>query len=413
MSRELDNLRKQKDASMKKLSGASEGFTVVEDHTESVLSEQVRVNQIAKAPMVVIDNIDSKFKKATKLTSLDISFLFVATAMQVLRQYLVTSFPSERASHDKSATDAKKQEKKLVDDMKESGDVTADELNGYKNNRSHRYYQPSLAEILANPVPFDTSNGAKDSELLKGFGKLGHRGATPGHDPILGFIFGTANIATSTITNWRMESYHVSSGEIGNSGKFADLIKEHAKTPLVLSHTCDKLFHGGVEGKQIIGVSLAKEYLHLKSDIDSKHSLPLPAISMISPKVAGELAHIGLDMANVKQIGKQALYASLINVMVSMIHGMLYDETKELSHRLYQVRTRKILSYSNLLASTSNVIVTACSRDLMKLDIGGLAVTLFRFIRDTKFINDVKEEFLREEFYDRVVGSEYDFLQGV
>ena len=42
MSRELDNLRKQKDSSIQKLRDASEGLAVVEDHTETVLQEQVK-----------------------------------------------------------------------------------------------------------------------------------------------------------------------------------------------------------------------------------------------------------------------------------------------------------------------------------------------------------------------------------
>lgn len=274
-----------------------------------------------------------------------------------------------------------------------------------KSNRKHQYYKPSLTEIITNPVPYDASDGAGEYDALKGFGKLDHRGATPGHDPILGFIFGTANIATSTLTNWRMESYHVTTGR-------RDMLSARAKTSLVFSYTFEKLLHEGIEGKQKIGLATAKEYIHLKSDVNSKHSLPLPVISMISPKFAGELAHIGLDMANVKKVGQQALYATLINSTVSIIHSLLYDENREVSHRLYQVRTRKILSYSNLIASASNIVVSACTQDIKKLDIGGLAVTLFRFISDTKFINDVKQEFLREEFYDRIVGTEYDFLQG-
>lgn len=83
-----------------------------------------------------------------------------------------------------------------------------------------------------------------------------------------------------------------------------------------------------------------------------------------------------------------------------------------MSRRMYEVRTRKILSYSNVLASASNVIVSACARDIKLLDIGGLAVTLFRIASDTKFISDVKKDFLKNELYDRVVGSQYDFVEG-
>ena len=383
----LDMLQKEANTSLVKLKAESQNRSNIENHLMQVQSEYHRVNEISKAPMVLIDDIDAQFKKATKLSSLDITFLFIATALQVARQYLLTSFP-ERLGDQEAA-------QKVKGDNKEH------------SNRSHRYYQPNLEEIITNPVPFDATDGALKYGALRGFGALGHRGATPGHDPILGFVFGTANIATSTLTNWRMESYHISTG-IRNRDEFSS----RAQTPLVFSYTFDKLLNQGVDGKQIIGSSLVKEYIHLKSDINSKDSLPLPVISAFSPKRAGELATWGLDTANVVQVGKQGLYASLINTFVSIIHSLLYDESREFSRRLYQVRTRKILSYSNILASTSNVVVSACTNDLKKLDIGGLAVTLIRFIKDTKFISNVKEDFLKNEFYDRIVGTEYDFMEG-
>lgn len=387
MGASLDKLRKEANASLSKIKTESQNQVNIENHLFQVQQEYHRVTEISKAPTVIINDIDSQFKKATKLTSLDITFLFIATALQVARQYLITAFP-ERLSDQDAA-------KQVKGDMKE------------KSDRKHRYYQPSLEEVITNPVPFDAIDGSAKYEALKGYGALGHRGATPGHDPILGFIFGTANIATSTLTNWKMESYHISTG-IRKRDEFSTV----AQTPLVFSYTFDKLLNQGFEGKAIVGTALAKEYIHLKSDVNSKDSLPLPIISAISPQFAGDLATMGIDAANVIQVGKQALYASLINTLVSIIHSLLYDESRDFSRNLYQVRTRKILSYSNILASASNVVVTACTRDLKKLDIGGLAVTLIRFIKDTKFISDVKEDFLKNEFYDRIVGTEYDFMGG-
>ena len=42
-----------------------------------------------------------------------------------------------------------------------------------------------------------------------------------------------------------------------------------------------------------------------------------------------------------------------------MIHGLYYDESIYPNKNLYSVKTRKILSYSNLIASASNVIAVA------------------------------------------------------
>lgn len=367
--------------------------TSLDNHLRQVSNEYRRVEEICQNPVSLIDDIDRQFKRATKLTDVDIAFLFVATAMQVARQYLLTTFPTERPG-DKVAANAVK--------------GTTE-----KSNRRHRYYSPSLEEILTNPVPFDANMGSAEFDALQGFGPLGHRGATVGHDPILGLICGTANIATSTLTNWKWESFHIYSGTYGQAKGVHDIFAHRARTELVFSHTADKLINQGIEGKKIIGASLIKEIVHLKSDVGSKNSLPLPLVSAISPALAGELAKRGFDMANAAVVGRQAAYSCLINTLVALIHSLFFDPSSDMSRRMYEVRTRKILSYSNIIASTSNIIVSACTRNVKLLDIGGFAVTLYRIASDAKFISEVKRDFLKNELHDRIVGSEYDFMEGI
>ena len=108
-----------------------------------------------------------------------------------------------------------------------------------------------------------------------------------------------------------------------------------------------------------VDFSLAKEYVHLKSDISTPHSLPIPAISLHDPELAKKLADYGFDAANIKTVGKQASYSMLINFIIAMIHRLLYNEEKDGDIKLYEVRTRKILLYSNLIATVSNVLYVA------------------------------------------------------
>ena len=49
------------------------------------------------------------------------------------------------------------------------------------------------------------------------------------------------------------------------------------------------------------------------------------------------------------------------------------------------------MSYSNIIASGSNVIGTALSKDMAKFDFGGLLITLERIVNDYKFINKIKK----------------------
>ena len=78
---------------------------------------------------------------------------------------------------------------------------------------------------------------------------------------------------------------------------------------------------------------------------------------------------------------------------------------------MYEEKTREILSYSNIIASSSNVIVTEITKDFTKLDVGGMINTLYRIIVDTNFINEIKNDFLKNAMYEQIVGTEYDFME--
>ena len=159
-----------------------------------------------------------------------------------------------------------------------------------------------------------------------------------------------------------------------------------------------------------------KEIIHLKSDLNTKNSIPLPAISILDAGLAADLARRGFDMSNVVAVGKQAGYSVLINSLIAMLHGLFYDSSVDYSRKLYEVRTRKILSYSNLIASTSNLIYVGANvmmgneAAVKNLDIGGLIVTVYRIVTDGKCIRQIKREFIEQEFFSQIRGTEYDFL---
>jgi hypothetical protein len=371
-------------------------------HLHTIAAESGRVSETTRNAPTIIADLDRKFEQVTKLNGIDITFLFFAIALQVARQYFVTNF-KERSEHDDAAKGTKHFEEKTLG--KESKAKSLD-----RKNSTHQWYQPSLQEVMFNPVPFDQTAGSKIMGIKLG-GAFEHRAKTLGHDPILGYIFGTANIATATLTAWNGQSFHVKYV----AGR--PTITNNADTLKVFTHTKDRLIDEGVEGKVIVGVSLFREVMHLQSDIYSKVSLPIPIASpTISPDAAKQLAEYGLDMANVLTVGKQALYAALINTLIAMVHRLLFDESRDGSLSLYEVKTRKILSYSNVIASASNLIVVALGakygdkkKALQHLDIGGLLVALYRIITDYQFIKKVKQEFLEKEFYNIVMGDEYNF----
>lgn len=98
-------------------------------------------------------------------------------------------------------------------------------------------------------------------------------------------------------------------------------------------------------------------------------------------------------------------------MVISLIHGLYYDAEKYSCRDVYEVKTRKILLYSNLISSMSNVIwvganATAGNEMVWKdLDIGGIMVTMYRLVTDIKLIQSVKEEFVLGEFRNMIRGE--------
>ena len=399
-------LQKNKEQALEITSHMTNELNLSRQRFDQIGDEFHRVGEVSHNAVQVIEDIDRQFAKVTRLNNTDIAFLFFATALQCLRQYLLTPM-TEKVGHGEAAKNEK-------GDTKEH------------SNRHHEYYNPSLNEIITNPAPFDLVKGNRS--VMRGYGSLGHRGATVGHDAFWGLIFGTGNIATSTVTLWgrenplAMESYHVRTGLLPvKGGKLSpeDVIPLsangnpiHADTGRILTETfVNKLLKQGMEGKTIVGTSLAKEIIHLKSDVYSTDSLPLPAISAIDPKLTGYLAKQGVDLAMAVDLGRQFAYAVAIDTIISIIHGFFFDAATDYSRSAYEVRTRRVLTLSNLLASGSNVVVAYATQNFKLLDIGGILNTLRHIAFDTKLIMDVKRDFLKNQLYDTIVGQSYDFME--
>ena len=363
--------------------------------------ESTRVSYLAGHAGEILTDIDREFAAATQLTPMDVGFLFLAVALQCVRQYFVTKFPDR------------------VDDQTAANRVKDHEEH---SNRGGQLYHPSLEEIELCPVPFDANIGSNGA--LKGGGSLGHRATAIGHDPVIGLVVGTANITTATLTTWDFRSYHIQTREFftqtGRSLGLRDCFSGEADTADVFYYTSERALHEGMEGKEAVCVALYKEIEHLHSDINSKNSLPFPVISHFSPQMASQLAEYGVDFGNVVQVSKQAGLAALINFLITKLHGLLYllGENKQ-DINLFQVRTHKVLLYSNTIASASNLLAVAAAeagalyaknpelakKGLQYLDIGGLVVTTHRLISDRAFIQKIKKEFLANHWYETVMNQ--------
>ncbi len=394
-SRKYEKLKKQKDIAISDIKNETAKLEVVS-------GEAKRVAEVSRDVSIILGDLDKQFEEATKLTGVDISFLFFATALQCIRQYFLTPF-QERQNDKLSEKEAKKKEKEILGKFDRNKD---------SNNYGRGRYFASKEDIFMKGVPYDVQFGSPDFDLkLSG---NAHRSRTLGHDPLFGWIFGTSNIMTNTLTDWSFRSYHVKPAPMAN-GRMKAKIVERAKTPLMLEYAVKRTS----EDPAVLAMAVIKQRLHLKSDMFSIAGLPIPGVMTLSPETAEELSKYGIDFGNAMIIGKQITYSVFINTLTAIIHGLFYDESFG-SKSLYEVRTRKILSYSNLIASASNIIGVAIAeavaastgntqlgKDAMRyLDVGGFAVTIYRIVNDKKFIQQIKQEFLEKEFYNIVMGEE-------
>ena len=86
----------------------------------------------------------------------------------------------------------------------------------------------------------------------------------------------------------------------------------------------------------------------------------------------------------------------VINMLVSLIHGLFYNKEIDGERKLYEVRTRKVILYSNSLASAGNIAYAAATQEWGKLDVGGILVTITRLFSDVRFITRMKQEYLQK-----------------
>ena len=384
MSRELEYLHQESNKAFQQITDGLNSMQKAEQHLSQIKNEYVRVTDICGQAGYILDNIDKVFKDKTKLTNNDIVLLFLCTAIQCVRQYLLSNDTL-----------------RFKDEVDDNGKVkTRSNQKGdeFMKNTIGKIAKPKWNEILFQSVPYDMF---ENSNYVRNIGLSGttHRYRTLGHDPILGWIFGTANIMTSSLTKNNFETFKV-------SVERHEVVRHYPNGCIGM---LNKASEYATNDKKLLAASVARQAIHFGSDMFTKQGLPLPFISSLNNDLAKDM----LMKWNIDTWSfiKGSSLSILINNLIFCIHQLFYNEEKDGSRDYYEVRTRKILSYSNTISTGSNILVTALSHNGKLLDVGGMAVTLYRLISDYKFIHKIKEEFLEKEFYNRVLGSEYDFVK--
>jgi len=309
--------------------------------------------------------VNELFSKKTGLNKSDFAFLFFAVALQATRQFLLTGDLGSTFKLDERVKDNDKSIKK--------------EIEAQQENYKKKNYSP------------DGKDGWGTKKTQKGYRTWLEIAMT---------IFGTLNIITDTVTLTNFQTYAVNM----KNGLAFDIIK----APISLFELFQMGYESISEEWQRLPAAIFAQGLHLKSDEFTKLGLPIPVIGTFSEELALKIYKQNYDyltlIKDIKIVGRQAAFSALINYIVATVHRFFYAPNKDEDEKLYEVKTRKILLYSNIIASTSNIIYTSLT-GINNLDLGGLLVTLYRIVSDVSYITKIKKEFIENELNKKYQGQ--------
>lgn len=163
--------------------------------------------------------------------------------------------------------------------------------------------------------------------------------------------------------------------------------------------------------------SLIKQIIHIGTDLYTPKGIQFPGANLVLSNTNVERITKYISTGDIIKVGASASLASLINLIISTAHTLLCKDTKELSGDVYNVRTRKIILYSNTIATSSNLIwvganvVTGDKTQLRNLDIGGLMVTIKRLLTNPTYIRKIKEEFIFGQFNQLIQGEDLNLQE--
>ena len=377
--------------------------------------EEERVTGVLKNADSILNRLEADYEKGSSLHLGDVPFLVFAASLQLLRIYLLPKLQEEFKDRDRLEHNDPSIKQKEFEELEKFKKDHSD----WKSIKSKKNYRSWQEIAFTRKVPYDATrhsgNGFNGINMHGGL----HRVKTLGHDPLLGWIFGTANILTDTIS----------------ITPEASLGEKKLPIPLVYTYNVDmgsnfcwkdkvstfEMFGNSFESIQEdthrLWAALFAQGLHLASDKYTKVGLPIPFLSLIDSDTAYKIYSKGIDYLGLEEqiqvigrIAKSATTSIFINDIISCLHTIFYNPEKDGDQRLYSIRTRKIVLLSNLIATTSDIVQTtirAYNGDetaLKNFDFGGFMVTIYRMISDVNFIQEVRDKFVFGE-WERIIES--------
>lgn len=356
---------------------------------EPVVLEDIMSEDEIAASFRELDAINKEFSRQTSLINkTDLSFLAIAVALQVAKALLFpyvagkagygSSFdPKQRLAHN---------DKSIEQSHKKAND-TYKEKTLEKNHGKTGYW----INMLYQTPPYDITRGSPAAGIPLHGGE--HRLYTLGHDPILGWLFGTMNILTDTVTTNRFQSRRVQRNPMM-------ILPGPVPITTIMQESREM-----IEADRLnLPAAIFAQAQHLKSDEFTKAGLPVPVLAAINEQFASKLYKEHYDALcfsrDAKIVGVSFAVSVLIDMIIGLTHGLFRD--KDVPKEMYEVRTRKILLVSNSIASTSTIIHAGITSNPKNLDIGSLLNTVAHLFLDVRFIARIKQEYVEGQIQNRL-----------
>lgn len=130
-----------------------------------------------------------------------------------------------------------------------------------------------LSKSKVSMVPYDAQDNRHTSIYVDGLSAYYHRLLSLGHDPLLGFVFGVADILSGRMTT------------IDKSGKIVSQVMENYAD----------------RKESDVFAALAKQIIHFKSDLTTSMGLPAPMMSLFNLLQFGSIGKEELTIAEIVQ----------------------------------------------------------------------------------------------------------------
>lgn len=173
-----------------------------------------------------------------------------------------------------------------------------------------RYPEDKIKELeKVAKVPYDAQDNRHTTEWVEGLSSWYHRLFSLGHDPLLGFVVGTFDILTGRMTT------------IDKTGKIVSQVMENYAD----------------RKEQDVFAALAKQLLHLRSDIATPRGLPAPLMGLFNLLQFGSIGEEEATIAEIVQgmYYQQYDFAHFCSMSVS---AMLVEVVVRVAYALRRIK---------------------------------------------------------------------------